>query len=107
MSKCNCKLDFSDLEIELDGKYYIIEGTVYGTHYHIDGCYCLPNGDPGYPSEDEIDIDDIEIEDCYDEDNPDEELSDEIAQKLYKKLNDIDWLDEDDWEDECGYDDVD
>lgn len=103
MSSCSCRLKFNK-EIELDGVYYIVEGTVSGTHYHTEGCYCLPNGDPGYPTEDEIEIEDFEIDDCYDEDNPDEDLPDDIVQKLYEEIDDIDWEYEDGWEDTCSCD---
>lgn len=44
---------------------YEVEFKAYGTYWHDPGCMYLRNGDPGYPPEEDIEIDDVEIESIF------------------------------------------
>jgi len=45
---------------------YEVEFSASGTHYYDPGCMYLRNGDPGYPPEEEFEVEDVVIEAVYD-----------------------------------------
>lgn len=56
---CNYKND--DLDIDVDGVIYSVDVEATATYSHDDGCMYMRNGDPGYPPEDDFDIDEVNI----------------------------------------------
>lgn len=56
----NCRCHFDELEFEYEDKLYSIECTAYGTYSYYPGCMYMRNGDPGYPPEENFDVDKVE-----------------------------------------------
>ena len=91
MSKITYSND--DLELEVGDKYYKVEVEATADYYYAPGCMYMRNGDPGYPPEE-----DLEIEDIYsvwyevDEDGNETkvEATPEIKETLEEYLNDLD-----------------
>lgn len=47
--------------IQKDGKEFYVEGKAWGTYSCSNGRLYMSNGDPGYPDEEELEIDEVEI----------------------------------------------
>ena len=69
------------VRVMYDGVYYDVDVHAMGNEYHDPGCMYLPNGDPGYPPEDDIEVDVIEIEAVFDGDE-EVTLTDELEEAL-------------------------
>lgn len=50
-----------DLEIEIDGVFYSVDVEATASYYHDDGRMYMRNGDPGYPPDDDFEIDEVNI----------------------------------------------
>lgn len=77
----------------IDGNYMIPENDfevtffARGSHYHDNGRMYMPNGDPGYPPEDEINIDYIEITSI--KDDSDEEVLSKYSKEEIDALENV------------------
>lgn len=49
----------------INGDEYEVEFTAYGTYYYDPGCMYLRNGDPGYPPEEDVEVEEVEIESLF------------------------------------------
>lgn len=79
-----------DLEISLGTFDYIVDVDAKASYYHDDGCMYLRNGDPGYPPEDDFDIEEVNVNSVKyeDEDGNMVEVTDEA---ILKQVEDKVW----------------
>ena len=96
----NVSFDFKDISIICRGLHFIVSGSgradvdVDGTYAFTPGCRTLPNGDPGYPDESDIDVSSVELNsieeidyiDRFDHDDSykDEQISEEEVEAFYE-----------------------
>lgn len=55
----NQRYSAEDLPITVNGHTYSVNVVAYGTYTHIPGRKYMRNGDPGYPDEDDFEIDEV------------------------------------------------
>ena len=96
--------DNDDLELEVNDVKYSIKVHAIGTYTHIPGRRYMPNGDPGYPDEDDLEIEEVEAYWSDESGNvveTTEEMDDALVSYLLEKA---DW--ENDYDDDGpDYDD--
>lgn len=73
-----------------------------GTHYHDNGRMYMPNGDPGYPPYDEVEVDSIDIESIINDEGEDilskyseeeiDSLCDTITDKIIEGDYDLNYV---------------
>lgn len=86
---------------------YEADVSARGTYSFSRGRMYMRNGDPGYPDEEDFEIDDIEVEAVF-KDGTEVPYVDEMYDAIEEALKDADWEcdeydppePEDDWEDE-------
>lgn len=93
MSKTYQKYANTDLQLIVDGHTYTVDVTAHGIYTHTPGRRYMPNGDPGYPDEDDFEIEDVEAV-WYNEDGKQVAAMPEMDDKLTSYLED-----EAEWED--------
>lgn len=95
------------VHVEYKGVEYDVDIHATGYEYHDPGCMYLRNGDPGYPPEDDCDINLLEIEAVF-IDNEEITLTEELERALeicceeaiLEGQLETEWLDAEPWEDE-------
>ena len=96
-----------NVTFEYDDKQY--EATVHATatYTFTKGRMYMPNGDPGYPDEEDFEVDDIDVEAVF-RDGVEVPYVDDMEECIAEALEDVDWEydeydppePEDDWMDE-------
>ena len=95
-----------DRFVTLNDVEYYVEYEAYGTWYHDPGCMYLKNGDPGYPPEDDMEVEEIHCFVSYDDEDRAEEqvpeaivteITEMIEELIYDGTIDVDYAD--DWDD--------
>lgn len=98
------KLFNGEVEFTYNNKLLRADITAHGTYTFIRGRRYMSNGDPGYPDEDDFEIDDIDINCVYDPETNDDV---EYVEDMYAAIEAAAW-EADGWDDiECepDYDD--
>lgn len=101
MSELTYKND--NLDLDVGGQSYKINVYAKGTYYYHPAVMYLRNGDPGYPEEEDLEIEDVDVV-WYKVDENDEKVEVEPTEEMTEALNDylynLDW---DQWDgpEEC------
>lgn len=93
-----------EVEFTYDGKLLCADVTAHGTYTFVKGRRYMPNGDPGYPDEEDFEIDDLEVNSIYDTETGERV---EYIKDMYEAIEAAAW-EADGWEDieyEPDYDD--
>ena len=84
-----------ELELTVNGRELTVDVQATGTYTHIPGRRYMANGDPGYPDEDDFEIDNVEAT-WYDEDGKRIPETEDMAEALDSYLREkADWEDDD------------
>lgn len=92
----NCRFSGTIDELECNDKLYRIDVEATATAYHDPGFMYVKNGDPGYPPEDDFEIDEVDARwYLIDEDDDSEtevESTDDMESELWSYLEEHDDL---------------
>ena len=87
-SKTKLSYENDSYTVSVNGKDYICYVRAEAEYWYDPGCMYLRNGDPGYPSEDDLEITELEVSDFELDDDPEYVVSDEEKTKIKSAVED-------------------
>lgn len=101
MATGTCKINFNNVKIEYEGKNFVVSGNgtacvnVDGSYSYTPGRMYMPNGDPGYPDECDIEVSGIEIEGDIEIDEIEISADESVSKRKQPSERKLDKLNED------------
>lgn len=90
-----------DVTFTCEGRKYTATVKATASYYFRKGRMYMANGDPGYPDEEDFEIDDIDVTEVkdWDTEEPVDYDEDKMYDPIYDALEKVEWVDDD--PDEC------